>query len=165
MMHTGDCITSRVARPPTFRSTERAGNRRGKSEASGENEKRLSSTWIGSGAEKELPARRRSARTTSLSPPLPLLSHCLLMVITKSTLVHFRPFIPPGNARLVSEIARTRCFFFFRDSRTKKIYFIYARIIYKKKLFATKLECFYYYKNRKCTCLLAIMRAFVHHNI
>jgi len=86
-MRVGGCITLHAPRLPTFRSGEyAAGNRRGKSEASertserviaGENEKRLSSTWIGSGAEKEFPAGTRRARTrrNPLRPHLALSPH------------------------------------------------------------------------------------------
>jgi len=66
--------------PPTFYSVERtAGNHRGKSEARERLRVRtrkppLSSTWIGSGAEKEFPARTRRARTRLC----PLRSHLAL---------------------------------------------------------------------------------------
>lgn len=90
VMHTGSCvITLHIAAATSHASLgrahggksprkiggERADGRAG-DRASGENEKRLSSTWIGSGAEKELPARKRRAQTRlSASPPRPLRSH------------------------------------------------------------------------------------------
>lgn len=86
-------------RPPTFHSGERARreipgeNRRRSERASertsgraiaGENEKRLSSTWIGSGAEKRASGGKESSTRAEASACV--LLHCLLMVITKFAL-------------------------------------------------------------------------------
>lgn len=92
--HIARCTTSHVSL-----GERAAGNRRGKSEASGQ----IGERWERKTPLVDLDRFRRGKRASgekeersnelsfSLSP---LLSHCLLMVIAKSTLVHFRPFVP-----------------------------------------------------------------------
>lgn len=112
---TRESVRREIAEENRGRAGGRAGDR-----ASGENEKRLSSTWIGSGAEKELPARRRRVQTRLSAPaPLASLSHCLLMVIAKSTLVHFRPFVPRKRPPHFRDRARTYPLFFATRTRRK----------------------------------------------
>jgi len=166
MMHTGDCITSHVARPPTFHSERgrreiaEENRRRADRSASGENEKRLSSTWIGSGAEKELPARRRSARTNSLSLSLP---GSLALSPYGNREIHTRPFppvcTPETPASFPRPLEHARFFFAIRARRKCILQYIMKCIlqyIWKIRSFLqhlsqswniTTLEYFYYYKN------------------